>query len=132
MKFIIDYEPTPKSMPRVAFINHHARTFYSETTTNALDTMRELISTMKLKPFPPHVALKLDVTFWRTKSKWLPKRETMPFRKPDTDNCIKTVLDSISPILVPDDAQFTSINARKRWSTNGHGYIVIDITEDTL
>ena len=56
----------------------------------------------------------------------------MPFRKPDTDNLLKLLLDSINEVLVPDDSQITTINVRKRWSPTGEGYITIKLEPDSL
>ncbi|GAG63829.1 unnamed protein product, partial [marine sediment metagenome] len=95
-----------------------------------LEAIRALIANEHLEPFPKHTPIKLMVTFYRRKSRWLPKRETTPFRKPDLDNFLKLTIDTISGILIPDDAQITSVNAEKRWSPNGHGYIEVELMED--
>lgn len=133
IKLTIDYEPTPKGVPRTRYIPEQGRTitYYHWKTMEAIENIREMISLEQLQPFPNHTPVKLDVVFYRTKSKWLPKRETMPFRKPDLDNFLKLTLDTITETLVPDDAQITSINAKKRWSVNGHGYIELELMEDT-
>lgn len=130
MKLIIDYEPTPKGVPRVKYVNGQVITYYHWKTTEALEAIRALIANEHLDPFPKHTPIKLIVTFYRQKSKWLPKREQKPFRKPDLDNFLKLTLDTITGILIPDDAQITSIDAKKRWSPNGHGYIEIELMED--
>jgi len=132
MKLTIDYEPTPKGVARVKFVSGKIITYYHWKTTQALEAIRALIANEHLNPFPKHTPIKLTVTFYRRKSKWLPKREQKPFRKPDLDNMVKTILDCVSPILVPDDAQITSIDAKKRWSPNGCGYIEINLKEDIL
>jgi Holliday junction resolvase RusA-like endonuclease len=130
MNLIIDYEPTSKGVPRTKFINGHVLTYYNAKTTEALESIRTLVANQGLGQFPPHIPIKLTVTFWRTKSKWLPKHESSPFRKPDLDNFLKLTIDTISSILIPDDAQITTIDARKRWSPNGHGYIEVSLEED--
>ena len=131
MNIVIDYEPTAKGMPRTDLIKGHVITHFSHKTQYALDDIREMIACQHYPQFPPHIPIKLVATFHRTKSKWLPKREKQPFRKPDLDNFLKLCLDCISPLIVPDDAQITSIAARKVWSANGHGYIEIELEEDT-
>lgn len=135
MNFIIPVEPTPKGVPRVKFIKSGGKarivTYYHWKTTEALEAIRALIKDMNLKPFPPHIPIRMEVTFWRTKSRWLPRRETLPFRKPDSSNFTKLLEDCLSGIIVPDDAQFTTSLIKKRWSPNGHGYIEVELTEDT-
>ncbi len=132
MKLTIDYEPTPKGVARSMFLNGKVRTYYHWKTTEALKAIRALIIDMNLKPFSPHIPIRMEVTFYRTQPKWSLKREKLPCRKPDNANYTKLIEDCISPILVPDDAQFTTTLARKRWSQNGHGYIVVELTEDKL
>jgi Holliday junction resolvase RusA-like endonuclease len=145
MKLTIDYETTPKRVPRVKYVNGQVITYYHWKTTEAIDNIRAILAEMSLNSFPPHTPLKLEVTFYRTKSKWLPKREALPFRKPDLDNLYKTIGDCLSypksctsqnnipfpPSIVPDDAQITTCVSKKRWSTNNHGYIEVELTEDT-
>jgi len=137
MQLTIDYEPTPKGVPRVKYINGQVITYYHWKTTEAIANIRALIADMNLQQFPPHTPIKLIVTFYRTKSKWLPKRETLPFRKPDLDNLYKTLGDCLDhnqedlpPSLLPNDSQITTCTSRKRWSPNGHGYIEVELTED--
>lgn len=132
MKLTIDYEPVPKGVPRMRYVNGQVITYYHWKTTEALEAIRALIKNENLKPFPKHTPIKIDVTFFRTKSKWLAKKETLPFRKPDLDNFLKWCIDGLSGIVFPDDAQVTSINAMKRWSPNGHGYVEVILEEDTL
>jgi len=132
MYITIDYEPTPKGVPRVKYVNGQVITYYHWKTTQALEAIRKLINDMNLEPFPPHIPLSLTVSFFRTKSRWLPKKETMPFRKCDLDNLLKLSLDTLTGTIVPDDAQFTSIYAKKRWSDKSYGYITIEIEGDAL
>lgn len=130
MKLTIDYEPTAKSMPRFKFVNGQAITYYHWKTTEALEAIRVLIKNQTTLPFPSHIPIRLSVTFYRTKSRWLPKRERLPFRKPDLDNFLKWCIDGLSGIAFPDDAQITTIQAKKRWANDGHGCVVVELEED--
>ncbi len=130
MKLIIDYEPTPKGVPRVKYISGRVITYYHWKTTQALEAIRTLIKDMNLEPFPKHTPLRMEVTFWRTKSKWLAKKEQLPFRKPDNSNFIKLIEDCLSGTVIYDDAVITTTIAKKRWSPNNHGYIEIVLEED--
>ena len=131
MKLVLNYEPTAKGVPRTKFVNGTVITYYHKNTTEALGAIRALITNEHLKPFPEHTPIKMTVTFWRTKRKWLPKKETLPFRKPDLDNFLKWCIDGLSGIVFPDDAQVTSLIAQKRWSTKEQGYVEIKLEEDT-
>jgi Holliday junction resolvase RusA-like endonuclease len=132
IRITIQTEPTAKGRPRTKWINGQAITYTPTKTKDAEDFIKSRLLRHRDEAFPPFVPVRLSCTFYRTKSKYLPRREILPFRRPDTDNFLKLLLDSIDGILVPDDSQFTTINVRKRWSPNGEGYITIKLEEDSL
>jgi len=127
---MIRMEPIAKGRPRTTYQNGIVRTYTPTKTVEAQDYIKARLLRHIKDAFLPHTSVKLTATFYRTKSKWLQKKETMPFRKPDLDNFLKLLLDSLDNILVPDDAQITSINVRKRWSLNSEGYITIKLEQD--
>lgn len=129
MKFVIDYEPTAKGVARVSWLNGKPRTYYHKNTVAALEAIRTMVHAMHLKPFPVHVPIAMTVTFYRTRPRWGLKREFLPCRKPDLDNFLKLTLDTITEMVVPDDAQICVIHAYKVWSDNGSGRIDIDLQE---
>lgn len=131
MKLMIDFEPKPKGRPRTKFINGQVITYNPTKTQEAQDAIYTIIANTCHDSFPKHTPLKMTVTFFRCKSKWLPKYEKLPFRKPDLVNFEVLLDDAIPKSIVPDDAQFTSCIARKRWSPTGRGYIELTIEEDT-
>lgn len=130
MKITINYEPTPKGRPRVKFCNGQVISYTPQRTQDAQEAVRAILLGYSLNPFPKHIPIKLTVTFYRTKSKWLPKREVLPFRKPDLDNFNKLILDSLNGIAFPDDAQVTTLISKKRWSPDNHGFIKVKLEED--
>lgn len=130
VEFRLDMEPQPKSSAKVAFKDGHAQRFFSKRTSAAMEEARWRVKELGVDPFPAHVPLKVTYAFYRTKGRWLPKYETFPCRKPDADNLVKLIGDTICPTLVPDDAQFTTVIARKRWSQTGQGYITVRIELD--
>ena len=132
IRITITAEPTAKARARTVVRNGVVRTYTPEKTLNAEAFLRERFSRHKDKAFPAHVPVRLFVTFYRTKSKYLPKKESMPFRKPDLDNIIKSLTDALNGTLLADDSQLTEIFARKRWSDTGEGYIVLKLEEDSL
>lgn len=123
-------EPTSKGRPRTAFRNGSVRTYTPDRTRLAQEYIVDLLQGYKELCFVAHVPVKLTCVFYRTKSVWLPKRETLPMRKPDLDNFLKLLSDSINHILVADDAQITTINMAKRWTRRKYGYIALRIEED--
>ena len=127
----LDVEPTAKGRPRTAYRNGSVRTYTPEKTLVAQELIMALLQPYKDKGFPPHIPVKLTCVFYRTKSKWLPTKEKFPFRKPDLDNFLKLIMDSLNGILVADDAQITSIVMCKRWTDTDRGYIWLELEEDT-
>jgi Holliday junction resolvase RusA-like endonuclease len=130
IELTIDCEPQAKGRPRFAIRNGIARSYTPEKTMIAQETIVAMLQSYKTQRFPEHIPVKLTCTFWRHKSKWLPKRESQPFRKPDLDNFLKLLMDSINGLLVADDAQICTIEMKKRWSPNGEGFITLRLEED--
>ena len=130
IRIVIDTEPLPKLRARTVFKNGKVRSYTPDKTKDYEDYLKTIFSQYKGKMFDPHIPIKLTVVFWRTRNKWCLKREVMPVRRPDTDNLVKSVLDSMNGILVPDDAAICTIVASKRWSENGHGSIELLLEED--
>jgi Holliday junction resolvase RusA-like endonuclease len=132
LELTIQTEPTAKGRPRTAFKNGVVRTYTPDKTRLAQEYIVDLLQGYKGLWFTEHIPVKMTCVFYRTKSKWLPKRETLPCRKPDLDNFLKLLSDSVNHILVADDAQFTTINMSKRWSDKEYPYITIKLEEDLL
>ena len=132
LRITISTEPQAKGRPRVTLKNGFFRTYTPERTKTAEDLIRYKIMKHKDKAFPAHVPVKLTCTFFRTKSKYLPKYETLPYRKPDLPNFLALLCDAMTKILYDDDAQITQVLMKKRWSPNGNGFITIKLEEDTL
>ena len=75
--------------------------------------------------YPVMVLLDLVVT--------RPKKTKLQHPKPDIDNYIKSVLDSMTSYCFLDDTQVVALDATKRWSSPGStGYIGIQMTKVTL
>ncbi|MCK9369957.1 RusA family crossover junction endodeoxyribonuclease [Candidatus Dojkabacteria bacterium] len=132
IKIRIDIEPVAKGRARSVFHGGKVHSYTPEKTKIYEDYLKTLFSQYKSDMFEPHIPLKLTVVFYRQKNKWCLRRETKPVRKPDCDNMIKGLLDCLSGTLCPDDASICTINASKRWSENGHGYIDLILEEEII
>lgn len=134
----LETEPVPKGRAKTIMRGGKVWSFTPQATKDAEAIIRALVQQQVLDAFPQHTPLSMTVTFYRTKLPHILKSETIPVRKPDLDNYIKTVLDALNGIAFPDDAQISTIIARKRWSEleglhqDGAGYITIELQEDTL
>ncbi len=130
IRVVITTEPVAKGRPRVVFTGNKVRTYTPQRTADAQEFIRARLLRHRDNAFPAHVPLRLTCTFYRRKSKYLPKRETIPFRKPDLNNFLGLLLDAMNGLLFSDDAQVSDIRTKKRWSRNGSGYIMIKLEED--
>jgi Holliday junction resolvase RusA-like endonuclease len=126
----IQTEPVAKARARTVIVNGQCHSYTPERTKNAQDLIRLRCMRHQEQCFGEHIPVKLTIVFYRTKSRWLSKKETLPMRKPDIDNYVKCVMDSINGVLVADDAQITSLSAKKRWTDRPEGYITIRLEND--
>ena len=55
-------------------------------------------------------------TFIFVKPKSTPKKVRLNTKRPDLDKLIRAVLDGITDVLIPDDAQVISITAGKEYA----------------
>jgi Holliday junction resolvase RusA-like endonuclease len=130
IRITIQAEPTAKARSRVVFNNGKIHSFTPIKTKEAQDLIRLRCMRHQEQCFGEHIPVKLTIVFYRTKSKWLSRKETMPMRRPDLDNMIKLVNDAILGVLVKDDCQICSISAKKRWTDRPEGYITIRLEND--
>ena len=61
---------------------------------------------------------KVDCVFTFTKPKSAPKRRTLNTKRPDLDKLVRAVLDGLTNVIIPDDAQVVDIIAAKRYGTS--------------
>ena len=139
MKFIrikLPLEPVPQGRARIAIKNGKVWSYYTEKTNKAKEAYILLMKRHEPKKFAAHIPVRLSVTFYRQRSRWVGKSEDFPVRKPDLDNLEKLLLDCMNGLLVEDDAQITKIIMSKRWADGGNwrtpGYIEIELVEDKL
>ncbi len=113
--------PTPKGRPRFAIVRGRARAYTPAKTRLSEAEIHVAIrdEVMRHGKFEAGIPLRLDVTFWLRKPASKPKKITMPTCKPDVDNFLKTVCDSLNGYVWHDDSQLVSINAKKRYCLNG-------------
>ena len=151
MKYRIELEPIAKARARLRFVAGkgavgHFLSYTPTKTKKAEDFIKLQAKSFGIEIYPKEIPLRLTATFYRCKSKWLPRKETMPFRKPDLDNFLKLLLDALNGVAFYDDSQITTIEVKKRWThesqtasrkarQNGKvdtnsGYIEFEITED--
>jgi len=141
LELIIPTEPHAKARARTSWRNGTVHSYTPDSTQEAEAFIKDFIKSYNKYRFPEHVALKVTLIFYRTKSKWQPKRVSKPYIKSDLDNYIKLAIDAITKkhtkkgvpeddnYIIKDDAAITTLLAKKRW-TKDFPYIKIIIEED--
>lgn len=125
---IIEGEPVGKGRPRAFRAGAGVRMFTpAKTKTYEESVAIEARKAMaKLPPFDGPCLLELRMVFGVPASWSKAKRaaalagEIVPTKKPDTDNVVKALCDSLNGIVWVDDVQVTDLIARKRFGETPH------------
>ena len=125
---VVDGEPQGKGRPRAFRAGKGVRMFTPEKTRAYEETLAvEARKAMaKLPPFECPCLLELRMVFgipasWsKSKRKAALAGEIVPTKKPDTDNVIKALCDSLNAIVWVDDVQVTDVIAHKRFGEHPH------------
>lgn len=128
----IPLEPVPLARPRVVFRQGKVHSYTPPKTVEFKNKLIEIFSQYKDYYMPIGTPIKLTCIFYRTKSHWALKAETIPARKPDCDNMGRGITDAGNKILYYDDAQISCLNLSKRWSNRKYGWIYFKMEVDTL
>jgi Holliday junction resolvase RusA-like endonuclease len=130
LKIVVDCEPVSKARSRTVYRNGKVWNFTPKKTKNAEELLRLTLKEKNIQPFPPEIPLKLTVTFYRVKNHNVKKGVVKPVIRPDLDNYLKLVSDSLMPEVIHDDAQITTLVAMKRWSDKPTGSIEFTLEAD--
>ena len=113
MEMTIFLEPIAKGRPRSCIRDGRILVYTPKETVEAEHAIR--VAVMSQSESFPTGALRLDATFYRVRPKSLSKKHTLPTKKPDLENYLKLLLDALNKYLFTDDAQITTVHARKRF-----------------
>jgi len=117
MKYVLDIVPVPASRPRFSRFGTH----YGKKHTAFQKEVKPLVVALDMSPLEG--AIKLDVIFYMKIPTSLSKRRRevldgqWHISRPDTDNYLKLLLDSIQGYAFNDDSQVCHIDAKKIYST---------------
>ena len=124
MKFTVPGEPQGKGRPRVVRNGAFTRTYTPEKTA-AYENLVKLEFQRQCPdlwiPSAP-VRMVIKAYYGLARSDSLCKRKDKlegiirPTKKPDIDNCIKAIADSINGLAYTDDSQIVSITAEKYYA----------------
>ncbi|MDH7507983.1 MAG: RusA family crossover junction endodeoxyribonuclease [Methanomassiliicoccales archaeon] len=66
----------------------------------------------------PRFGYEVEAEFVFQRPKSLPKKIILNTRRPDVDKLVRTVLDGLAKVLIPDDSQVVSIITKKRYAVD--------------
>ncbi len=122
LKATILVEPQAKGRPR-GFLNKrtgHVQFYTPNDTRKAEAAIRATLSQVMSqdtndKFLNRETPLRLEVTFFLSRPASLPKRFTLPVKKPDWDNLGKTLTDALEKYIYENDSQITTAVVQKRY-----------------
>lgn len=122
LNIILPVTPTAKGRPRLG----KGRTYTPAKTLHAEQEIQLFTKVRLPRDFKPFIGpLQLCVTFGMKRPKSIPKSRIYPSVKPDIDNYVKLVMDSLNGILWADDAQIVHLTAIKQYSAEDFIQIVL-------
>jgi len=123
--------PVPKDRPR--FVNRNGRVkAYSAPKSDAYHRQVQMAAWLEMRgrqKFLGPVAVEARFVFQPPPS-WSEKRRltalgTAHAQKPDLDNLLKQVLDSMNAVVFGDDASVVKITATKQWGPAGLAVVTV-------
>lgn len=136
VKFTILGEPQGKGRPRFRSAGAFVQT-YTPKETVAYENLVKLEYRRQCNDFkfPDGTQLDVRITAFYTIPKSVSKKKRLamvqhlirPMKKPDTDNVVKVILDSLNEIAYKDDVQVVDCQVRKFYSENPR--VVVSISE---
>ncbi len=118
LKTTILIEPEPKGRAR-GFINKKSGRvqFYSPGKTVKTESAIRAALIGKDCFFEQGIPLYLEVTFYLSRPASAPKKITMPAKKPDIDNLMKTLTDALEKFCYANDSQITTALIKKKFGS---------------
>lgn len=130
ISFTIDGEPVGKARPRM---NTRTGRAYTPDKTRIYEEYTKMLYKSKVKHyFEGYVRLTIKAFYGiaRSDSKKIKEQKVnntlRPSKKPDIDNVIKLIADSLNEIAYKDDTQIVEIEAMKYYSDNPRVEVTIE------
>lgn len=117
-KYIIEGEAVSKGRPRFTRAGH---TYTPKRTRDYEKLVRDSLKLQKAELMEEPLLMKVDIYKGYLKSWTIKQREQaesgelQPFRRPDVDNYVKSILDGADGILYKDDAQIIRLEVEKHY-----------------
>ena len=135
VKFTVLGEPQGKGRPRFTKVGQYVKTYTPDKTVSyenlvKIEYRRQCKDYMFEKGRPVDIRILAYYPIPKSVSK---KKQTMmianelrPMKKPDTDNVVKVILDSLNQIAYHDDVQAVDCQVRKFYSENPRVVVTIE------
>lgn len=125
-----------KQRPRFRRVRTKGKDFIGTYTPKKTKTYEELIAESYKRANSgmafPEGALEIEILFYfKMPDSWSQKKKEMMngtpcTKRPDLDNCIKSVQDGLNGICFSDDSQISDTgNCRKRWATKEYTRVTV-------
>ena len=125
--------PTAKGRPRSTIVHGHVKTYTPAKTRRAESDIMAMIR-LQLREtkvfYYANIPLRIEATFYRERPKTLAKRATMPVQRPDLDNYMKLLTDSLEKYIYKNDSQICTALIKKRFGDPPRIELLIEVDED--
>jgi Holliday junction resolvase RusA-like endonuclease len=117
-------DPIAKGRPRFTRIGH---AFTPKRTRDYEKMVKEMcLSAWNGEPLSGPVVLTVDFTIARPKT----NKTTYHSQKPDCDNLLKAIQDSLNGVAFNDDSQIVCTSSSKKWGDSGLVEIIVESYDD--
>ena len=114
IKLTIYMEPVGKARARTVRRGAKIITYTPDKTTHAENLIRDKVMDIGEK-FDHGTPIQVTATFYRTRPKSVKAKVLYPTSRPDIDNFMKLLLDSLEGFAYDNDSQITTVLCKKRF-----------------
>ncbi|MBF0607431.1 MAG: RusA family crossover junction endodeoxyribonuclease [Magnetococcales bacterium] len=111
--FTVYGNPVPQGRPRATTVAGHVTLYDPLNSRQWKQVVQFHASTVVSAPFPPSVALQMQLTFYLPRPKSLSRKVTEHTKRPDLDNLGKAVMDALNKVAYHDDSQIIELHKKK-------------------
>ena len=132
VEFTVPGEVCAKGRPRFVNRGRFVQTYTPDKTVNYENLVRLSFMQAGCEKLSGAIRAEIKVFMQIPKSESMKKKAAMmagqirPTKKPDADNCAKSVLDALNKIAFDDDSQIVELHVNKYYSENPRVTITLE------